>query len=170
MSEAVNTVLPALHPDSMEMTVSGDLSMDDLEALTLAYLGTVPRGIRTFTGTNSSLTNGITISQEAVLPPSPSTNASFDLSQPVTLRLLGKSRQLGIFLPDSEERAIGYLAGPSPNSWGITTTGDSLAAALAKLQSSTPSTTSVEADQARRSHPLFGFLALAIVQEVSAAV
>ena len=72
-----------------------------------------------------------------------------------------RGKQLGVYLPDTDERAMGYLAGPSPNRWGILSDGshvsDLLRAASGKKEE-------------RRSHPLFGHVVLLVMQEVSLCI
>jgi hypothetical protein len=68
-----------------------------------------------------------------------------------------RGKQLGVYLPDTDERAMGYLAGPSPNNWGILHDGRHISDLLTKATGS---------DEERRSHPLFGHVVLLVMQEV----
>jgi hypothetical protein len=63
-----------------------------------------------------------------------------------------------VYLPDTDERAMGYLAGPSPNNWGILHDGRHISDLLTKATGS---------DEERRSHPLFGHVVLLVMQEVT---
>jgi hypothetical protein len=69
-----------------------------------------------------------------------------------------RGKQLGVYLPDTDERAMGYLAGPSPNNWGILHDGRHISDLLTKATGS---------DEERRSHPLFGHVVLLVMQEVT---
>ena len=53
---------------------------------------------------------------------------------------------------------MGYLAGPSPNNWGILHDGRHISDLLTKATGS---------DEERRSHPLFGHVVLLVMQEVT---
>ena len=63
-----------------------------------------------------------------------------------------------MYLPDTDERAMGYLAGPSPNKWGILSDGSHVSDLLRVAGGK---------KEERRSHPLFGHVVLLIMQEVS---
>ena len=134
MDTVRNAVVNQLDPSSVEVSMAGDAPMDFLETLALNYLGTVP--VR---GSNS---------------------ASSSATEPTTMKVktLGKGRQLGVYLPDSDERAMGYLAGPAPNKWGLLADGTLVADALGDGQ---------KGKDSRRSHPLFGHCALLVMQEVA---
>ena len=62
-----------------------------------------------------------------------------------------------MYLPDTDERAMGYLAGPSPNNWGILSDGTHISSLLDAGSGK---------KEDRRSHPLFGHVALLVMQEV----
>ena len=96
------------------------------------------------------------------------------------LHTLGASAQLGVYLPDSQERAMGYLAGPAPNSWGRFGAGDTLYDRFVNYNQGGESMTSAGGDGAgsvgeycansgrgnKWKDPLFGHAALLILQEV----
>lgn len=126
-----------LSPNSIEISIAGDLSIPELEALSLSYLGTVP--VRRDLGRDLSQAKAG--------------------SESVRVKTLGRSQQLGIYLPDSDERAMGYLAGPSPNRWGVYASGETISD-LFKAKSGGKK-------DDRRDHPLFGHVALLILQEVA---
>ena len=66
-----------------------------------------------------------------------------------------RGKQLGVYLPDTDERAMGYLAGPSPNNWGILSDGTHISSLLDAGSGK---------KEDRRSHPLFGHVALLVMQ------
>lgn len=103
--EVQDAIVSQLSPDSVEVSVSGDVAMQDLEALALAYLGTIP----------------------------PSQKPRSIEPQQLVVKPLGSKQQLGIYLPDVEERAMGYVAGPCPNIWGFFADGSSVSEAISKL-------------------------------------
>lgn len=119
-----------LGPEAIEVSMAGDVSMEVLETLALNYLGTVPKR-KTLRG--------------------PTVEA-------VQVNTLGKGKQLGVYLPDTDERAMGYLAGPSPNKWGILSDGSHVADLLRMASGK---------DDSRRNHPLFGHVVLLVMQEVA---
>ncbi|KAJ1382683.1 hypothetical protein B484DRAFT_411384, partial [Ochromonadaceae sp. CCMP2298] len=93
-----DSIVSQLDPGSLELSVSGDLSIQQMEALVLTYMGTVPpRGAE-----------GVAHRERVAAR----------LSEGMTVKTLGRAQQLGVYLPDSDERAMGYLAGPAPNRWG----------------------------------------------------
>ena len=124
-----------LDPSTVEVSIAGDVSIETLEKLALTYLGTIP--VKTGEGKIQAT----------------------DLVGRVPINTLGKKKQLDIFLSDSDERAMGYLAGPSPNRWGIFSDGESISEKLATMNGGK--------QEARRNHPLFGQVLLAVLQDVA---
>lgn len=137
MDAVRNAVVNQLNPNAVEVSMAGDAPMDFLETLALNYLGTVP--VRESTN-------------------SPTTSTEQPTST-MKVKTLGKGRQLGVYLPDSDERAMGYLAGPAPNKWGLLADGTLVADAIIG--------DGQKGKDARRSHPLFGHCALLVMQEVA---
>lgn len=121
-----------LDPRNVEVSIAGDAPMSYLENLALTYLGTVaPR---------ADTTAGV-------------------LKGSLEVTTLGGSKQLDVHLQDSDERAMGYLAGPCPNKWGIFADGSTVGDALGKLNGG-------KMDD-RRKHPMFGLILLSVLQEVA---
>eukprot|EP01035_Chromulina_nebulosa_P019847 gene19847-25796_t len=119
-----------LSPDSIEVSISGDVSMEELESLALSYLGTVP----------------------------PRSQPRSFIRECLAVKPLGKSKQLGVYLPDMDERAMGYLAGPCPNIWGNFADGSSLSESIHRAAGKR---------EDRRSNPFFSHVALLVLQEVA---
>jgi hypothetical protein len=117
------------HTYIIQVSISADAPIEYLEVLALNYLGTVPPRA----------------TPRTVVPDS------------LQLQPLGRQRQLGVFLADSDERAMGYLAGIAPNKWGIFANGTTVSDML-RMRSG-------KADE-RRNHPLFGHIACLVLQEV----
>ena len=141
LDEVRSLIHGLLRPENVEISISGDLPLPALEALALRYLGTVPPS------------------------PNPSNpNPSLRLIQEsLRVRALGREQQLRVHLTDSDERAMGYVAGPAPNRFGLLADGRSLSELLAQAPGLGPH------DQERRRHPLFGYAVLQLIQEVTLA-
>ena len=127
-------IISQLDPQNVEVSIAGDAPMSYLENLALTYLGTVP-------------------SRENV------NSVSCNLKGSLEVQTLGRKKQLDVYLPDSDERAMGYLAGPCPNRWGIFADGSTITDALSKLNGG-------KIDD-RRKHPMFGLVLLSVLQEVA---
>jgi len=82
-----------LTTDNIEVSFSGDLSGPEVEALALTYLGTIP--------------------------PSESQIKSRPLSIPMASAAPPGGRNLFLEVPDSDARAVAYVAGTAPNKWGV---------------------------------------------------
>lgn len=72
-----------LSPNNIEISIAGDLSISELESLSFSYLGTVPPRKDNF-----------------------SRDLNLMNSESINVKTLGRSQQLGIYLPDSDERAM----------------------------------------------------------------
>lgn len=55
----------------------------------------------------------------------------------LVVKPLGRKSQLGVYLPDVEERAMGYVTGPCCNPWGIFADGTTVAEAINAYASAT---------------------------------
>ncbi len=126
-------VVQQLRPANVEVSMAGDLTTSQMEALALDYLGTVP--------------------------PAATMEASKDDIPSLKAKTLGSASHLSVFLQDSDERAVGYLAGAAPNNWGIFHDGRTVADLLREKYGGT--------DKAHRAHPLFGHVALLVLQELA---
>lgn len=131
LETAKNAVVSQLAPESLEVSISADCSIAELENLTLKYFGTIPPKKK----------------QRLVIPP-----------ESINISPASKGKVLGVYLPDLEERAMGYLVGPTPNMWGIFSDGASVGEAMAKAAG--------KKDDNRRANPLFAHLTLLVLQEV----
>lgn len=124
-------IVSLLGPDAVEVSICGDAPMATLETLALNYLGTVP--------------------------PRAQPRASTGPSAVMAVRPTVRGEKLAVYLQDSDERAMGYCAGPCPNRWGLQADGSSLSDALVAASKKPDS---------RWSHPLFGHVVLLVLQEV----
>jgi hypothetical protein len=150
-----SALLSQLDPRNVECAIRGDLSLPEMEQLALKYLGTVP--VRTeskLTGTTAALSavSGLRTPHQLRLAEHAALN----------VRTLGRGQQLNIYLQDSEERAMGYLAGPAPNKYGVYADGTTVADRVVGI--------GARKDAGKWKDPLFCHLALQVVQEVSAKV
>ena len=140
--------------------MAGDLPLESMEELVLTYLGTVPQV------TKLDLADSAT--RTSYSASTTSTGSSTSYSQHLTEyasvggntpSLPPQSPQhLEVFLPDSEERAMGYLSGPAPNRWGVFADGQSIVDKVAHYTGNK--------EVGRWKNPLFGYAALQILQEV----
>ncbi len=161
--------------NEIEISICGDMPIEDMEGLVMKYLGSLPSVGKSV---SSSSTDSVSASTPLSLPLYP----------------LGREKQLSVHLPDSEVRAMAYLAGPAPNTWGYFSDGETITQKILALTSSSNTAptgplnplkqflrnpagvlSSVSGggsnkeseDVIRRSHPLFGAVSQLIVQEVS---
>ena len=149
-----------LNPANVEVSMAGDLPLESMEELVLTYLGTVPQV------TKLDLADSAT--RTSYSASTTSTGSSTSYSQHLTEyasvggntpSLPPQSPQhLEVFLPDSEERAMGYLSGPAPNRWGVFADGQSIVDKVAHYTGNK--------EVGRWKNPLFGYAALQILQEV----
>ena len=72
---------------------------------------------------------------------------------------LHRTYTVGVYLADSDERAMGYLAGAAPNKWVVFSNGTTVSEALISLNKGGK-------QDAHRSHALFGYIVLQVLQEV----
>jgi predicted Zn-dependent peptidase len=167
----VAAVRPLLSPKNVEVVISGDLSLEELETLSLKYFGTVPA------------TNDDEKEKKEKEEENNKTEATTKQQQQLEsmeCHTIGKEEQLSVFFSDSDKRAVGYLSGPAPNRWGIFSNGESISDRIKMINNSNrsvsspgrketiiSSSSSSPQDIARRTHPLFGFTSLLILQEVS---
>ena len=134
LEQVKTAVRDQLRPDNVEVSISGDAPLAVMEKLALSYLGSVPpaRGPK--------------------LEP---------LQETLNATVLGNAQQIGIYLADNDERAMGYLAGKCPNPWGVYADGSTVAEVITTLSGNKKEV------EARRQHPLFGALLLQVLQEVA---
>lgn len=130
-------------PQCVEVSISGDVPMKKLEELCFDYFGTIP------TTKPKMLTRYALPSQESI-----------------KVKTLGRTKQLGVYLPDSDERAMGYLAGSAPNRWGVFDNGDTISDRMVRGDRNEKKKGSEKRDD-RRDHPLFGHIVIQILQEVA---
>jgi hypothetical protein len=165
--------------EKIEVSLCGDLSLEEMERLVVKYIGSL-------SGDDNRIREPNTDSfSPPPVPPS------------LSLSMLGREKQLSVHLTDSDNRAMGYVAGPAPNAWGYFADGETISQKLLSLSLSSSSSSSTaasslssslsafknllgggsaekererEREVQRRSHPLFGAVSQLLVQEVSLIV
>ncbi|CAN0102776.1 unnamed protein product, partial [Laminaria digitata] len=68
-------------------------------------------------------------------------------------------RHLDVHLPDSDDRAVGYVAGSSPNRWGLSRDGSSVSDLFSEAKGS-------DKRHQHRAHNLFAPVVLLMLKEV----
>lgn len=172
-----------LNPSNIEVSLCGDLSPAKMQDLVLTYLGTVPNKNHADDSKDNTCFRESHQDQDKekkaaeMKPIEPDAHPSSSplasaLPTSLVVHTLGTTSQLGIYLPDSEERAMGYLAGPAPNKWGRFGDGSTLYDKFVSraVQKSTQEQKTeglwsmVHADKWK--DPVFAHTALLILQEV----
>jgi predicted Zn-dependent peptidase len=162
LDAARDAVAAQLSCGALELSCVGDFDPEELDALVLAYLGTV------------RIPGPVDSASVAPALPTP-------VEAPVVVAALPAGHALRaqrLHLRDSDERACAYCAGPAPNRWGwgaasaeaaaaaYTAAGGS-AAADAPSGGAAPNAPPELADAAvRRAHPLFLAASMALLAEV----
>lgn len=133
-------VMDILHPENVEINITGDFDPAELTSLALRYLGTIsPRPD----------------------PPVVSSRGP-QLVQPQT------PQRLQWHLKDSDERACAYIAGQAPARWFSFGKGDPNAPVQAPMQLPriAPPHLVFQANDVRRRHPLFPMVTLNLLTEI----
>ena len=131
-----------LGSDAVEVSISGDAPIEELVDLSLRYLGTIPPPA---SGAKRPLRSE---ALKVVGAGAGAAGAAKAAPEPLT-----------VYLADSDERAMGYCAGPSPNRWGVGADGRTVSDLLRALNGGKP--------DARRDHPIFGHVLMQVLQDVS---
>ncbi|GMH94598.1 hypothetical protein TrVE_jg13582 [Triparma verrucosa] len=150
LDEAKHAVMSQLLPSEIEVSMVGDFDTKEALDLVLKYLGTIPADA------NEEFLAKAPNADQAVRSGSGAVAPTYTVP-PLPL----PARQLDFELEDPDPRAIAYVSGAAPNSWGFLAGGGNLAD---QIQSSdkNPSTF----DGQRRGHPLFARCALLLISEI----
>lgn len=139
LEDAKTSVMSQLIPSELEITTSGDFVVNDILDMIHKYLGTIPSNI------NSEF----------------KVEGKSDIFSSVpSLELPGK--HLDLELEDSDPRAVAYVAGAAPNSWGFLADGTTVAQRVSEADKRAS-----DYDKQRRAHPLFANAALSLVSEIA---
>lgn len=138
LEDAKNAVMSQLMPSDIEVSVSGDFVVNDVLDMILKYLGTVPAD-------SNSEYQVKEVDKEFSGVPS-----------------LESGKHLDLELEDSDPRAVAYVAGAAPNSWGFLADGSTVAQRVSDADKRAS-----DYDKQRRAHPLFANAALSLVSEIA---
>ena len=138
LEDAKNAVMSQLMPSDIEVSVSGDFVVNDVLDMILQYLGTVPAD------SNSEYQVQEVDKEFSGVP------------------ILESGKHLDLELEDSDPRAVAYVAGAAPNSWGFLADGSTVAQRVSDADKRAS-----DYDKQRRAHPLFANAALSLVSEIA---
>ena len=150
LEDARNAVMSQLLPSEIEISMVGDFEVNNALDLVKRYLGTIPADANEKYLAKAPNADKAVRSGETLLAP------VFSVP-PLPL----PARHLSFELEDPDPRAISYVSGAAPNSWGYLQDGSNLAD---RLRSSDKSASAF--DNQRRGHPLFARCALLLVSEI----
>lgn len=140
LDEAKRAVMSQLQPENLEISLSGDFDVTEVLEMIYKYIGTIPAN-----------TN-----EEYKVEPTETIAWSGRVPQPP-----GPGRHLDLELPDSDPRAVAYVAGSAPNAWGYLSDGSTVTEKILETEKRMS-----DYDTKRRSHPLFAHACLALVSEI----
>jgi predicted Zn-dependent peptidase len=141
LEEAKEAVMSQLQPSNLEISVSGDFDVVEVLELIYKYIGTIPADA------NSEFKKDSAVGVLAI-------GSVPSLRQP--------GQHVELELPDSDPRAVAYVAGSAPNSWGYLADGSTVAERVLGADKKAS-----DKDKRRRSHPLFAHVALSLLSEIA---
>ena len=141
LDDAKKAVMSQLAPDNLEISVCGDFDVVEALEMMYKYIGTIPSDANAEYEASSA-----TIPEWTGRVPSPAT----------------PGRHISLELPDSDPRAVAYVAGSAPNAWGYTSDGKTVSETILAADKRAS-----DYDKRRRSHPLFAHAALSLVSEIA---
>jgi len=139
LEEARESVMSQLQPNNIEISLAGDFDVAEVLEMIYKYIGTIP------SNANAEYNREV---ETSVTPSVPA------------LQLPGQHVELE--LPDSDPRAVAYVAGAAPNAWGFLADGTTVAERVLEKDKKAS-----EVDKRRRSHPLFAHVALLLLSEIA---
>jgi predicted Zn-dependent peptidase len=125
------------------MSISGDFDVTEVLEMVYKYIGTIPADA-----------NKEYLKEEAALDRGAPIGAVPPLPKP--------SKFLELELPDSDPRAVAYVAGSAPNTWGYLADGSTVVEKIMEKDSRAS-----DYDKQRRKHPLFAHVALLLLSEIA---
>jgi predicted Zn-dependent peptidase len=141
LEEAQAAVMSQLQPSNIEISTSGDFDVAEVLELIYKYIGTIP------TDSNAQFRKDVLNE--------PKWTARVPLPEV-------PGRHIELELPDSDPRAVAYVAGAAPNAWGFLADGTTVAERVLAADKRAS-----DFDKRRRSHPLFASAALMLVSEIT---
>jgi predicted Zn-dependent peptidase len=139
LDDARAAVMSQLAPDNIEISVSGDFEVVDVLEMLYKYVGTVPASAN---------------SEFRVVGSSPVPSGR--VPQPSV-----PGEHIELELPDSDPRAVAYVAGAAPNAWGYLSDGTTVTDRIFAIDKKAS-----DYDRRRRSHPFFANAALNLLSEI----
>jgi len=141
LEEAELAVMSQLIPEGLEISAAGDFDVVEVLELIYKYIGTIPAD----------------------------TNAKFKVEAENIPKWTGRvpdpptpNKHIDLELPDSDPRAVAYVAGSAPNAWGYLADGSTVAEKVLAADKRAS-----DYDKRRRSHPLFANAALSLISEIA---
>jgi len=138
LEEAREAVMSQLQPSNVEISVSGDFDTIEVLEMIYKYIGTIPADANKEYQREGE-------SRASSVP---------ELEYP--------GFHVNLELPDSDPRAVAYVAGSAPNAWGYLSDGTTVAERILEADKKASN-----ADKLRRSHPLFAHVALLLLSEIT---
>lgn len=141
-------VMAQLHAGNLEVSVVGDVELEELETAVLKYLGTVAP-------------------KEGAQGPGDAAEQAPKVCSPPP-----EERHSVWHLLDSDERACAYIAGPAPNRWGNFTSAQQTSRRAVDvvpppvLRPDSSPVEVAEATAVRRAHPLYASVTLGLLTEI----
>ncbi|KAI2493195.1 metalloendopeptidase [Fragilaria crotonensis] len=137
LDEAKLAVMSQMLPSNLEISMAGDFDVVDVLDMVKRYLGSIPED------TNQQYKQAVEATPSMVpLIPVP-------------------GKYIELELEDPDPRAVAYVAGSAPNSWGYLSDGTTVAQRVLDADKKAS-----EYDKKRRSHPLFAHVALSLLSEI----
>lgn len=143
LDDAKNAVMSQMSPSNLEVSISGDFDVTEVLELIYKYIGTIP-----------SDANKKYLKEEVALEKGAPVGSVPSLPKP------GKFLELE--LPDSDPRAVAYVAGSAPNGWGYLADGSTVVDYIMENDKKAS-----DYDKQRRKHPLFAHVALLLLSEIA---
>lgn len=132
-----------MSPSNLEISLSGDFDVPEVMEMIYKYIGTIPADAN----------------KEYVIADAPTAAKGATVNSVTNLPLPGKFVQLE--LPDSDPRAVAYVAGSAPNAWGYLADGTTVSEIILEKDKRAS-----DYDKSRRKHPLFARIALLLLSEI----
>lgn len=143
LDDAKNAVMSQLSPSNLELSLSGDFDVPEVLETVYKYIGTIPIDAnKEFLMEEATLDQGARIGSVPALPK--------------------PSKFLELELPDSDPRAVAYVAGSAPNAWGYLADGSTVVERIMQIDKRAS-----DYDKKRRKHPLFANVALLLLSEIA---
>jgi predicted Zn-dependent peptidase len=140
LEEAKLAVMSQMLPSELEISVAGDFDPSEVLEMIYKYVGTIPADANQEFKTEAEAFAGA--------------------GHVPALSLPGKHIELE--LPDSDPRAVSYVAGAAPNTWGYLADGTTVTERVLEADKRAS-----DYDKKRRSHPLFANVALSLLSEIA---